>query len=153
MSFYSIKTEQYINAGIGEVWSFFSDPANLAELTPVEMDFVTTSAAEDHIYAGQIITYTIRPLWGIKMKWMTEITHVQEKVLFVDEQRIGPYKLWHHQHHFIPQSGGVLMKDIVHYSLPYAFIGRAAHSILVKKKLENIFNYRKQRIDALFNKK
>lgn len=153
MSFYSIRTEQYINAGIEEVWSFFSNPANLAELTPGEMNFVTTSQPEDRIYAGQIITYTIRPVLGIKVKWMTEITHVQDKVLFVDEQRIGPYKLWHHQHHFIPQSDGVLMKDIVHYSLPFAFIGRIAHSIFVRKKLQDIFDYRKQRIDALFNKK
>lgn len=153
MSFYSIKTEQYIKASVEEVWAFFSNPANLAELTPREMNFVTTTSPEDHIYAGQIITYTITPILGIKMKWMTEITHVQDKILFVDEQREGPYRLWHHQHHFIPYGEGVLMKDIVHYSLPFSFLGKLAHGLFVRKQLEDIFEYRRKKTDELFNKK
>jgi ligand-binding SRPBCC domain-containing protein len=153
MGFYSIKTEQFINADIDKLWAFFSNPANLAILTPEELNFVTTSESEDRIYAGQIITYTIRPLLGIKLKWMTEITHVHNKSLFVDEQRAGPYKLWHHQHHFILQSDRVLMKDIVHYSLPFGFLGKIAHYLFVRKKLEHIFKYRREKIDVLFNKK
>lgn len=153
MGFYSIETEQYIQAGIEHVWAFFSDPANLAVLTPATMNFITTSEPEKHIYAGQIITYTITPVLGIKLKWMTEITHVQEGSLFVDEQREGPYKLWHHQHHFTKQGDGVLMKDIVHYGLPFGFLGKIAHRLFVRKKLEHIFEYRRKKIEELFNKK
>ena len=97
-----------------------------------------------------IITYKISPLLGIKMNWMTEITHVKEKEYFVDEQRFGPYALWHHQHHFKQVEGGVLMTDIVNYAIPYGFIGRIANRLLVEKKLKNVFNYREEVIAHLF---
>lgn len=97
-----------------------------------------------------IITYTIKPLLGIKVRWMTEITHVKEGEYFVDEQRFGPYALWHHQHHFKQVKGGVIMTDIVNYAIPYSFVGRIAHALIVKDKLKNVFEYRRREIKEMF---
>ena len=108
------------------------------------MGFVITSTHEvnEKAYAGQIITYRLTPLWGIPIKWMTEITHVHNNDYFVDEQRFGPYTLWHHTHKFIKIPGGLEMIDTVHYALPFGILGQLMHGILVKKKLEKIFDYR-----------
>jgi len=116
------------------------------------MKFVVTSNYEDNakMYPGMIITYKITPLLGIKMNWMTEITHVKENDYFVDEQRFGPYALWHHQHHFKEVKGGVLMTDIVNYAIPYGIIGRIANKLLVEKQIMKIFNYRTKEINKLF---
>lgn len=100
-----------------------------------------------------IITYKISPLLGIKMNWMTEITHVKEKEYFVDEQRFGPYALWHHQHHFKQADGGVQMTDLLHYAIPYGFIGRIANSLVVANKVKKIFDYREEAIARLFGTK
>lgn len=118
------------------------------------MGFVVTSdyKADAKVYAGMIITYKISPLLGIKMNWMTEITHVKEKEYFVDEQRFGPYALWHHQHHFKEVDGGVQMTDLLHYAIPYGFIGRIANRLMVKAKVKKIFNYREEAITHLFGK-
>ena len=118
------------------------------------MNFIVTSdnKQDTKMYPGMIITYIITPLPGIKMNWMTEITHVKEKEYFVDEQRFGPYALWHHQHHFKEVKGGVLMADILNYAIPYGFIGRIANSLLVAKKISVIFDYRKKAIENLFGK-
>lgn len=154
VNLYHIRRQQHINADIDTVWDFFSNPENLATLTPKELNFITTSQQEgDHIYPGQVITYTITPLFGIKLSWMTEISQVQDKTMFVDEQRKGPYKLWHHQHHFKQTDNGTLMTDIVHYSLPLSILGVIAHTLFVRKMLEDIFDYRHQKTEELFNKK
>nr|WP_221269442.1 SRPBCC family protein [Mucilaginibacter sp. X5P1] len=137
---------------MAEAWNFFSSPFNLAKITPPQMKFMVTSDYDENtkMYPGMIITYKITPLLGIKMNWMTEITHVKENEYFVDEQRFGPYALWHHQHHFKEVKGGVLMTDILHYAIPYGVFGRFANDILVKKQIKNIFAYRKQEIIKLF---
>ena len=116
------------------------------------MGFVVTSDYKPgaKMYPGMIITYTVKPLLGIRLNWMTEITHVKEKEYFVDEQRFGPYALWHHQHHFAAVKGGVMMTDIVNYAIPYGFIGRLANALIVKNKLKEVFEFRKKKIEEMF---
>ena len=116
------------------------------------MNFNIICGADKSIYAGQIIQYKVSPVFGINLKWVTEITHVKENEYFVDEQRFGPYSLWHHKHFFKKINGGILMEDIVDYKIPYGLIGQFAHVIFVKKKLEKIFNYRHTKLEKLFGK-
>ncbi|RYD55077.1 MAG: hypothetical protein EOP56_17045 [Sphingobacteriales bacterium] len=153
MAVHKLVRKQLINRPIEEVWAFFSNPGNLATLTPDYMNFRVTSETDiEHIYAGQIITYKVSPLLGIPLFWMTEITQVRELQFFIDEQRRGPYRLWHHQHHFSRQDGKTLMTDIVHYQLPLYILGNIAHAVFVKKQLHDIFDYRHRTIESLFNK-
>lgn len=114
------------------------------------MGFVTLSGDDRQMYPGQVIHYTVSPLMGIKMQWVTEITHVKDKAFFVDEQRFGPYRFWHHKHFLKEIPGGVEMEDIVHYKLPFSFLGNLAHPLLVKPKLEEIFAYRQKKLVELF---
>ncbi|WP_428328727.1 SRPBCC family protein [Mucilaginibacter sp.] len=152
MKTYVLKTEQAIPVSLAEAWDFFSSPLNLAKITPKEMRFVVTSDynADTKMYPGMIITYKISPLLGIKMNWMTEITHVKEGEYFVDEQRFGPYALWHHQHHFKAIKGGVLMTDILNYAIPYGIIGQISDTVFVGKKIKEIFTYREKAINEMF---
>jgi ligand-binding SRPBCC domain-containing protein len=152
MKSYALKYEALLPTTLDKAWDFFSSPLNLQKITPADMQFIVTSDYKEgtKMYPGMIITYTISPLLGIKMNWMTEITHVKDKEYFVDEQRFGPYALWHHQHHFEQVEGGILMTDIVNYAIPYGFIGRIAHSLIVKKKLQRIFLFREETIAHLF---
>lgn len=153
MGAHVIRTIQYIPAERQEVWSFFSDARNLASITPPEMDFrIISAGAEEPIYAGQIIEYKLKPVAGLSVYWMTEITHVKELEYFVDEQRKGPYGLWHHQHHFREVEGGVEMRDIVHYRNPLGVLGRLANALYVKNRLEAIFEYRRERVEREFGK-
>jgi ligand-binding SRPBCC domain-containing protein len=134
---------QRLPISMEDAWAFFSSPRNLKHITPPEMRFeILSNSGSEVMYPGQVITYHVRPLLGIKMFWMTEITHVEEGRYFVDEQRIGPYSLWHHQHHFKPINGGVEMTDIVSYRVPLGFLGELLSGWLVRKKLEAIFEYR-----------
>jgi len=136
---------------IEKAWSFFSDPRNLKEISPDYMGFeITSDFFQESMYAGMIITYKVRPMLGIKMNWMTEITQIKEQLFFIDEQRVGPYKMWHHQHHFKVIDGGVEMIDIVNYVLPFGFVGKLFEPVLVKGKLEEIFNYREEKMKTLF---
>ncbi|MFZ1786314.1 MAG: SRPBCC family protein [Ferruginibacter sp.] len=148
---YSIKTVQTIPVSLDQAWAFFSDPANLATITPDKMGFKTISKHHGPVmYAGQVIEYKVSPLLGIPLYWMTEITHVVDKKYFVDEQRYGPYCMWHHQHHFKTVEGGVEMTDIVHYKLPLWFLGDMANTLFVKKQLQGIFDYRFKKVEAMF---
>jgi ligand-binding SRPBCC domain-containing protein len=148
---YSLKTVQQLPVTLEEAWDFFSSPANLKEITPDNLGFKIVSQHHgDKMYAGQIIEYTVSPVLGIPMYWMTEITHVEDKKYFVDEQRFGPYSMWHHQHHFKTVDGGVEMTDIVHYKLPFWFLGDIAHFLFVNKQLKNIFNYRYKIVEQKF---
>jgi len=147
---YSIHRKQKLPITLQEAWDFISDPKNLAVITPDTMGFKTLSGDERKMFAGQIIHYTITPVLGIKLQWVTEITHVADKSFFVDEQRYGPYKFWHHKHFLKEIQGGVEMEDIVHYKLPMGFLGRLAYPLLVKPKLEEIFNYREKKLKELF---
>ncbi len=142
---------QNIPAAIDEVWDFISSPKNLKLITPPYMGFnIITEEETDKMYAGQIIAYKVSPMAGLKITWVTEITHIEEKKYFVDEQRFGPYALWHHKHFIKTINGGVEMKDIVHYKVPFGFLGDIANSILVRKKLKEIFDFRYQKIIEKF---
>ncbi len=140
---FTIQTVQHLPIGIDQAWEFFSNPANLQQITPSRLGFsIISSHHGEKMYPGQIIEYNVKPVLGIPLYWMTEITHVSDKKYFIDEQRFGPYALWHHQHHFKEVANGVEMTDIVHYKLPLGILGRIAHSLFVKKQLKEIFDYR-----------
>ena len=151
MSVYSLKAVQRIPAGLPAVWSFFSNPANLLHITPAYLNFKIKSHHHgNNMYAGQIIEYTVSPLLGIPLYWMTEITHVLDQQYFIDEQRYGPYCLWHHQHHFKSIDNGIEMTDIVHYKLPGWFLGDIANALFVKAQLTAIFSFRYQKTIETF---
>jgi len=153
MGFYQLIKEQKLPVTLNEVWDYISRPANLKEITPEYMGFIVTSnTGEEKMYPGMIITYKVSPLFGIKMSWMTEITHVKEYEYFVDEQRIGPYSMWHHQHKIEAIEGGVLMKDIVTYQPPFGIIGGLANSLIIRKQLKQIFDYRTIALEKRFGK-
>ena len=152
MAIYKMIRKQVIPADIATLWDFFKDPSNLTEITPSYMNFVIkTMDTSDDIYAGQMITYSVAPIAKIPLFWMTEITAVEKHRYFIDEQRRGPYKMWHHQHHFTTTDKGVEMTDIVHYELPLGILGQIAHWLFVKRQLNQIFDYRYHKIEALFN--
>ncbi|MDM1553083.1 SRPBCC family protein [Chryseobacterium indologenes] len=143
--------EQQLNCDIKTAWKFFSSANNLSEITPKDMGFtVLTEMEDDEIYEGMLIDYYVSPLFGIRMKWQTEIIHVDFQKSFIDFQRKGPYQLWNHHHEFIPNEEGVLMRDTIDYELPMGFLGEIAHSLFVKKKLEYIFDYRFRVLSRLF---
>ena len=149
----SLNKKQFLNSDLDTVWNFMSRPENLSKITPEYMGFeVLTDIKGIEMYSGQIIEYKVSPMMGIKLHWVTEITHVKNKSFFVDEQRFGPYKFWHHQHHLKEVEGGVEMIDIIHYKIPFGFLGKIANSLLVKKQLEEIFSHRFRVLDDMFNK-
>ena len=153
MSAHSFTRTQKLPVPIEEAWSFFSNPANLAVLTPEYLNLkFTNELFGKEMYPGQVITYRIKPVLGIPVYWMTEIIHVDPMKYFVDEQRVGPYALWHHQHHFKPVDGGVEMTDLIHYKNPLGFLGLIANTLFVKKQLENIFEYRYRKVEEIFGK-
>lgn len=139
---YSLTRIQKLPIRIDKAWDFFSSPANLQKITPPDMGFDITSELPEKMYPGMIISYKVRPLFGIPVKWVTEITHIKKPVYFIDNQLSGPYRVWHHQHFFKEVEGGTEMTDIVHYDLPAAFLGNIVHWLLVRKKVEEIFDYR-----------
>lgn len=152
MKAYHLAFSQQLPVSLKEAWDFFSSPLNLAKITPAEMAFTVTSGLKENqkMYPGMIITYKITPVLGIKLDWMTEITQVKAEDYFIDEQRFGPYKFWHHQHHFSTIAGGVQMDDILTYGLPFGIIGQAANALLVANKLQEIFSFRKQKVTEIF---
>ena len=148
---YELSQEQTLNASVDTLWDFISTPKNLNEITPPDMSFQIKSDLPKKMYNGLIVSYLVKiPLLG-KTKWVSEIKHVREGVSFVDEQRIGPYKFWFH-HHEIEQKGNkTIMRDVVHYEVPFGPFGKIDHSLFVRPMLERIFNYRLQKMDELFN--
>jgi ligand-binding SRPBCC domain-containing protein len=150
MKIYTLHSKQNLPITIDKAWEFLSSPKNLKTITPEYMGFEIKSGAEKPMFAGQIIQYIVTPVLGIPTKWVTEITHVDNKKYFVDEQRFGPYALWHHKHFLREIPGGVEMEDIVDYKLPFGLLGQLAHPFLVKPKLKEIFDYRQQKLIALF---
>ncbi len=148
---HSLHKKQLIKSNITELWNFISDPANLATITPPEMNFKTLSNLNDKkMHPGQIIEYQVSPLLGLKMDWVTEITHVKTGEYFVDEQRFGPYSFWHHQHSIKETPRGIEMVDEIHYKIPMGAIGRLLNKLFIAKKLERIFEYRKKKLEELF---
>lgn len=150
MKLYRLHTIQDLPISKDQAWDFLSDPKNLKTITPDYMGFNILSGANRKMFPGQIIQYIVTPVAGIPTKWVTEITHVKEGEYFVDEQRFGPYALWHHKHFIESIPGGVRMEDIVDYKLPFGVLGQLVHPILVKPKLKEIFEYRKQKLIELF---
>ena len=147
---YTLEVKQFIPLSREEAWEFLSSPGNLKKITPEHMGFLITSGEEDKkMYPGQIITYKVAPFKGIKMNWVTEITHVIEGKYFVDEQRFGPYKFWHHKHFLKEVDGGVEMMDLVSYKIPFGFLGNLMHGLFIKKKLDQVFNYRYNKIEEM----
>lgn len=147
---YRLSSKQKLPITVDKAWDFLSSPKNLKTITPDYMSFDILSGADKPMFAGQIIQYIVTPVLGIKTNWVTEITHVIDKQYFVDEQRFGPYALWHHKHFIKEIDGGVEMEDIIDYKVPFGFLGRLVHPILVKPKLTEIFNYRTKKLIDLF---
>lgn len=153
MRLYTLYREQKLNIDIETAWEFFSSPENLKTITPPYMGFeITSKHSQEKMFAGMIISYVVKPLMNLPFTWVTEITHVKEKEYFVDEQRFGPYKLWHHLHQFKIVDGKLLMIDLVNYVIPFGVIGRIAHKIFIREKIEEIFDYRKNILEEKFNR-
>jgi len=153
MAFYQFTATQKIPASVEQVWDFISSPKNLKEITPAYMGFEITGAnLPEKMYPGMIISYKVSPLLGIKMTWVTEITHVENHRYFVDEQRMGPYAMWHHQHKVEAIEGGVLMTDIVSYQPPLGFLGVIANALFIRGKLKEIFDFRTVAVEKKFGK-
>jgi ligand-binding SRPBCC domain-containing protein len=151
MAVYSFKTIQKIPISIEEAWQFFSNPANLSAITPSQMQFkIISNLHGEKMYPGQLIEYKVSPLLRIPLYWMTEITHVKDHAYFIDEQRFGPYSLWHHQHHFKIIEGGVEMTDIIHYKVPLGWLGVIANKLFVANELKRIFTFRKTAVELRF---
>lgn len=152
MAHFQLIKKQFLKTDLETIWDFASSPKNLKEITPDHMLFdITSKSLPEKMYPGMIITYKVSPFLNIKMNWVTEITQVKDKHFFVDEQRMGPYSMWHHQHFFEEQDGGVMMTDIVSYIPPFGILGVLANSILIKRQLESIFDYRFKVMDKKFN--
>jgi ligand-binding SRPBCC domain-containing protein len=147
---YCLKYSQKLPLSLEESWSFFSSPTNLSILTPDYLNFKITSLESETMYAGQIIVYDIHPILNLPIKWVTEITHVEKPYYFIDEQRFGPYKFWHHEHRFKSIDNGIEMVDLIYYQLPFGILGKTLHAIKIKKDLEEIFAYRKVKLENLF---
>ena len=150
MKIYRKHKFQNLPINCDQAWDFLCDPNNLKTITPDYMGFEILSGSEKKMFAGQIIQYIVTPLMGIPTKWVTEITHVKEGEYFVDEQRFGPYALWHHKYFIRPIKNGVEMEDIIDYKIPFGVLGRLAHPIIVKPKLNEIFDYRQKKLIELF---
>ena len=150
MKIYRFVRTQKIPINIKEAWNFLSDPNNLKTITPSYMGFHIIENENTEMYSGQIIKYTVSPILGIKINWVTEITHVKNLEYFVDEQRFGPYNFWHHKHFIKEIKGGVEMVDILDYALPFGILGRIFHPVIVRPKLDEIFNYRREKLIKIF---
>lgn len=152
MKITQIISEELIKTDLQNLWKFISDPKNLGQITPKNMDFrIINNTNNKPMYPGMIITYSVRPILGIKLNWVSEISHLKNENYFVDEQRVGPYKMWHHQHILKETKKGVIMQDIVNYIPPYGFIGQILNKLFIKKKVEKIFEFRNKKMKEIFN--
>ncbi|MEM9076488.1 MAG: SRPBCC family protein [Bacteroidota bacterium] len=152
MQLYQLRSKQVLPISKQEAWDFLSSPSNLKVITPEHMGFHILDGADQPMFAGQIIQYIVKPFPFYSVKWVTEITHVDQGNYFVDEQRFGPYALWHHKHFLKEIENGVEMLDVVDYKLPFGILGQLMHPILVKKQLHKIFTYREEKLTELFGK-
>lgn len=151
MAIHQLHRKQQLNTSLEEAWSFISSPANLKLITPDYMGFeIKSPHLPDEMYPGMMISYKVSPLLGIDMTWVTEITQVKNHQFFVDEQRVGPYKLWHHEHHIEPNDDGVMMTDLLTYQLHLGIMGDVMNRVLVRRKIDEIFDYRQRKLNQLF---
>lgn len=152
MKIYQLQTTQKLPISLKKAWEFFSDPKNLSKITPNWLNFQIATDLSEKMYPGMIIVYTVRPLFNIPTTWITEITHVNKPFYFVDEQRFGPYKMWHHEHMFKEsEDGNIIMEDIVSYVVPFGIIGRIMNHLVIRNKITEIFNYRKTVLEKIFS--
>lgn len=150
---YTYKTTQVLPISLDEAWKFFKNPMMLKEITPSYMDFkVTNTNPRKEMYQGMLITYIVKPVLGIPLRWCTEITEIQDRKMFIDEQRFGPYKMWHHEHWFTEVEGGVKMDDEVTYGIPFGPIGQLANTLFVQNQIKAIFEYRYTALEDRFGK-
>ncbi|MGR3810676.1 SRPBCC family protein [Jiulongibacter sp. NS-SX5] len=147
---YTLEAESELPISLEQAWDYFSSPKNLAEITPPHMGFKITSKPFEKAFSGQIISYNVGVLPGIRTNWVTEITHVEDQKFFVDEQRFGPYRMWHHEHHFEAKGSGVYMMDRVSFKIPLGFLGDIAYALFIKKQLKGIFEYREEKLKEVF---
>ena len=152
MKLTQLHFEQKINTDLNNLWEFISSPKNLSKITPNYMDFNIKSKIPNKMYEGLIISYTVKPILGIKLNWVTEITHINDMNYFVDEQRSGPYKMWHHEHILEETNDGIIMKDIISYIPPYGIFGLILNKLFIKKQVSEIFQYRTKVLDNIFKK-
>ena len=153
MASHSLTYKQSIPVSIGEAWDFFSSPANLARITPPEMMFrITSGASGQQIYEGMLISYTIYPFMMIPVQWETKITRVDKPFLFEDHQKSGPYESWHHQHQFCEIQGGVEMTDRIDYIMPMDFFGDLVNALIVSRRLEEVFTFRRKKIEEILGR-
>ena len=150
MKIFKLKYSQKLPISLNEAWDFLSSPNNLELITPKSMDFNITDWDRKKAYPGQIIQYTVKPILGIKINWVTEITHVRAKEYFVDEQRFGPYTFWHHKHFIKEIEGGVVMEDVIHYKPPFGLIGVLLNFLFINSKLNSIFKHRELELIKTF---
>lgn len=151
MAIHVLRTRQVVAASLARCWAFFCDPRNLACITPPALDFRVLSELPPQIHPGLMIEYRVRPLFGVPVTWLTEITHVRPEQLFVDEQRVGPYALWHHAHHFHAlDDARTEVRDVVHYRPPFGTLGELFHPWLIAPQLRKIFAYREQAVAREF---
>lgn len=153
MKVYRLQRKQLLSTDIHTAWKFFTDPENLSKITPGYIKFTITKQTSFEMYPGMLLYYKIKPLLKLTMTWITEITQVYEPVWFLDEQRKGPYRMWRHQHIFKEADGGVEMEDIMDYAMPFGLLGRLVHFLVVAKKLEGIFDFRREALEKIFNSK
>lgn len=147
----SIYNKQVLPISLDQAWAFFSNPANLNEITPPDFSFEIRSELPNNMYEGMFISYKITPLLSIKMEWVTEITVIKDREYFIDEQRKGPYNIWHHEHHFKEIEGGVEMIDLLYYDIGWGILGNIAGFLFVDKKVKDIFDYRRAKLTSFFN--
>lgn len=153
MAIHTLETRQVIKASLQQAWDFFSSPRNLSRITPPEMGFTILSDLPERMFAGMMIEYKVTPLFGIPITWLTEISQVREGEFFVDEQRVGPYAIWHHEHHFKDLGDGrVEMHDRVTYVPPFGLLGELVHPFIIKPQLDKIFAFREQAVTELFGR-
>ena len=145
-----LVTEQVLPISLAEAWDFFSTPKNLNDITPPHLQFEMMSGHESEMHEGQILVYRIRLLAGFKRAWVTEIKSVEFQRQFVDEQRFGPYRFWHHRHTFEETAEGVRMTDIIHYDVGFGVIGALVDRAYVTPTVRMIFSYREQTLSKRF---
>ncbi len=148
---YTLYRQQIIPASIEDVWAYFATPRNLNEMTPPDMDFEFLHGGDEPMYPGQMIMYKVAILPGVRVRWLTQITHVEHRIRFIDEQRSGPYRLWIHEHHFESHPSGVRMTDQVTYALPFGPLGDLIHAVYIRRRLAQIFDYRRDQVNTLFS--
>jgi ligand-binding SRPBCC domain-containing protein len=147
---YKLHFSQKLPISLDEAWDFFSKPKNLEKITPKNLGLKINNLSEKEMYNGQIINYTVRPIFNLELEWVTEITAVEKPNYFIDEQRFGPYAFWHHEHWFSSIPGGVLIEDILYYKIPYGIFGKLLHDFKIKKDINKIFSHRTEVLEKLF---